>query len=251
MFESVKQGKESDGIAHVTSLMLSFVIHIGIICLLILVPMLCFTESRELLAFVIDAPLPPPPPDPPAPPAGPGGGDGTQGKAQGKIEQHIDPQNPPFGTYPEAPQGDDDANVDLRALAGGGGLVGRQGGTGLIPTVVQAFLKDPVEPPPPPLPPSSKREIVRLPYIDPSRLISQVDPVYPPLAITTRVSGRVILEAVIDEDGNVTNLTVLSGHPLLRNAAVEAVKQWKYSRTILNGEPVPVIATVTVIFTLK
>jgi protein TonB len=55
----------------------------------------------------------------------------------------------------------------------------------------------------------------------------------------------------VDEEGNVSEIKVESGHPLLRDSAVQAVKQWKYSPTLLNGEPVPVIATVTVIFNLR
>jgi TonB family protein len=62
------------------------------------------------------------------------------------------------------------------------------------------------------------------------------------------VSGVVILQVVVDENGMVESIKVLRGHPLLDEAAVDAVKQWRYSQTLLNGEPVPVVATVTVIF---
>jgi protein TonB len=55
----------------------------------------------------------------------------------------------------------------------------------------------------------------------------------------------------VDEEGSVSTLKVLSGHPLLVDAALQAVKQWRYSPTVMNGEPVPVIATVTVIFRLN
>jgi protein TonB len=77
-----------------------------------------------------------------------------------------------------------------------------------------------------------------------------VDPIYPELAKRARVESMVILEVNVDEEGNVANVRVVRGHPLLDAAATEAVKQWKYSPTLLNGEPVPVIATVTVIFKL-
>jgi protein TonB len=78
-----------------------------------------------------------------------------------------------------------------------------------------------------------------------------VEPVYPELAKRARVQGRVILVVTVDEEGNVSDIRVSSGHPLLDEAALTAVRQWKYSPTLLNGEPVPVIATVTVIFNLK
>jgi protein TonB len=84
-----------------------------------------------------------------------------------------------------------------------------------------------------------------------SKLIKKVEPVYPELAKRARVSGVVILQVTVDEEGSVTELRVLRGHPLLDEEAKRAVQQWKYSPTLLNGEPVPVIATVTVIFNLK
>jgi TonB family protein len=80
--------------------------------------------------------------------------------------------------------------------------------------------------------------------------ILHVPPIYPAIAKEARVSGVVILEAVIDESGSVANIRVLRGHPQLDPAAVDAVAQWKYVPTMLNGIPVPVIMTVTVNFQL-
>jgi TonB family protein len=81
-----------------------------------------------------------------------------------------------------------------------------------------------------------------------TKLIRRVQPVYPELAKRARVEGRVILLVTVDEEGNVSEIRVIAGHPLLVEAALSAVRQWKYSLTLLNGEPVPVIATVTVRF---
>ena len=78
-----------------------------------------------------------------------------------------------------------------------------------------------------------------------------VAPVYPPIAIQARSEGTVILEAVIDETGTVRDVTVLRSVPLLDRAAIDAVKQWRYSPTRLNGAPVAIILTVSVKFTLK
>jgi TonB family protein len=83
-----------------------------------------------------------------------------------------------------------------------------------------------------------------------AKLISRTIPVYPPLAKAARIQGTVILEVVISKQGSVQNLTVLSGHPLLTTAAIDAVKQWRYQTTLLNGEPVEVVTTVTVNFNL-
>ncbi len=83
-----------------------------------------------------------------------------------------------------------------------------------------------------------------------ARLLHQVKPSYPQVARNVRVQGRVILEAVIDREGRVDKLRVLSGHPLLVAAALDAVRQWNYRPTLLNGEPVEVMTQVTVTFAL-
>ena len=76
-------------------------------------------------------------------------------------------------------------------------------------------------------------------------------PAYPDIAKQARVQGIVILEAIIDPGGNVTNVRVLRSIPLLDQAAIAAVKQWKYEPTLLNGVPVPIVMTVTVNFALQ
>ena len=82
------------------------------------------------------------------------------------------------------------------------------------------------------------------------RLIREVQPAYPVLAKETKTQGMVVLDCVIDERGNVTQMKVVSGHPLLVQAAVNAVQQWKYQPTLLNGEPVAVEMKVTVTFSM-
>ena len=81
--------------------------------------------------------------------------------------------------------------------------------------------------------------------------INDVALVYPQMAREARVQGIVIIEATIGETGNVINARVLRGVPLLDQAALDAVRQWRYTPTLLNGVPVPVIMTLTVNFTLK
>jgi protein TonB len=75
--------------------------------------------------------------------------------------------------------------------------------------------------------------------------------VYPPLARVAHVEGTVILEAVLGADGLVREVGVLRSLPLLDQAAVQAVEQWQFTPTLLNGEPVPVVLTVTVMFSLR
>ena len=84
-----------------------------------------------------------------------------------------------------------------------------------------------------------------------ANLVTKVNPVYPPLAKQARISGVVHLAAVISKDGTIQDLKVISGHPLLIPAALEAVKQWVYQPTLLNGEPVEVSTQIDVNFTLS
>jgi len=103
-------------------------------------------------------------------------------------------------------------------------------------------------PPPPPAPPKPIRvhEGMKAPY-----KIVDVPPVYPGVAQRARVDGVVILEAVIDAQGRVATVRVLRSIALLDQAAVDAVKQWRFTPALLNAEPVPVVMTVTVNFKLQ
>jgi protein TonB len=83
-----------------------------------------------------------------------------------------------------------------------------------------------------------------------AQLITRVEPRYPALAMQTKTEGEVRLHAIINRDGRITSLDILSGHPLLVHAALEAVSQWRYRPTMLNGEPVEVETSITVIFRL-
>jgi TonB family protein len=135
----------------------------------------------------------------------------------------------------------------------------------------ESVIVPPPPPPPPPTPPPPASQVaadaargatgapegdgvqaVRIGgnVREPKRLKS-VSPVYPPIAKQARVQGVVILECTISPQGRVSDVRVLRGIPLLDEAAVDAVKQWVYTPTLLDGVPVPVIMTVTVNFQLK
>jgi protein TonB len=92
--------------------------------------------------------------------------------------------------------------------------------------------------------------VVRRSHISEGDLLRKIVPTYPPLARTARIEGPVVLQAVISKQGTIENLKVLSGHPLLVAAAVEAVRQWHYRPYILNNEPVEVETEITVNFSL-
>jgi protein TonB len=108
-------------------------------------------------------------------------------------------------------------------------------------------------PPPPPPPPPPKILAAPRPVrvggdVKEPRPIRMTPPVFPALASQARVSGTVVLEATLTEEGTVEAIRVVSGHPLLVQAAIDCVKQWRYEPTLLNGTPVSVILTARVSF---
>jgi protein TonB len=107
----------------------------------------------------------------------------------------------------------------------------------------------PAAPPPPPPAPTAPVRVGG--NIRPPTKTKNINPVYPQIAQSARVQGVVIIEATISPTGKVVDARVLRSIPLLDQAALDAVRQWEYTPTLLNGVPVPVIMTVTVNFTLQ
>ena len=101
-----------------------------------------------------------------------------------------------------------------------------------------------------PFPPTAAKRLRVGSAVQARKLISQAKPVYPRLAKQGRIQGAVLLEALLDVNGAVSQLRVVSGHPLLVQAALEAVRQWRYEQTLLNNEPVEVVTVIDVVFTL-
>jgi protein TonB len=150
------------------------------------------------------------------------------------------PLAPPDGIAPEPA-------VPPRDAAGVDGGLEPLSETGVPAGIGTADAID-VPAPPLPKPPAPVRVggAVR-----PPQRIAYVAPQYPPLAQATRVEGEVQIEAIIGTDGTVQQLRVLRGAALLDAAALDAVRQWRYTPTLLNGIPVPVVMTVTVSFRLR
>jgi TonB family protein len=111
-----------------------------------------------------------------------------------------------------------------------------------------ALPSPPQTPPPPPAPTPARR--IRVGSATAAQLVQRVDPVYPPLAKQARIQGTVRLTLTIGADGHVNKITIISGHPLLIPAAMEAAHQWVYRPTLLNGEPAEVLTEAAVSFTL-
>jgi protein TonB len=94
-------------------------------------------------------------------------------------------------------------------------------------------------------------QIVHMTSLDPAMLIQRVEPVYPPLARQVHREGRVELRAIIGTDGSIQSMQVVSGDPLLVRSALDAVQQWHYKPTILNGQPVEIDTYITVVYTMQ
>jgi TonB family protein len=110
-----------------------------------------------------------------------------------------------------------------------------------------AAAPPPLPSPPPPQPPAQRIGG----NVAQSNLVSNTVPVYPPLARAARIQGVVLLQTFISKTGQVTDVSVLSGHPLLNEAAMDAVRQWQYRPTLLNGQPIDVVTTVSVNFSMQ
>lgn len=151
-----------------------------------------------------------------------------------------DPADNRIGAPTEAPTG---ISPDTGIGGGGGGDIGEPGGEPVAP--LPQANRDKVEPPPPAAP-------VRLHSgIRAPRRLNEIAPAYPAIARDAHVEGVVILEATIDAGGAVQTARVLRSIPLLDEAALSAVRQWQFEPALLNGQPVAVIMTVTVKFTLN
>jgi periplasmic protein TonB len=221
----------------------SMLAHAAIIALVILAPLLYFTEQLpkppDMLAFVATSAPPPPPPPPPAAPQ-------KAPAAKPKIAPQARPnaiaapvEAPPKilpERLPEVPEQTFTSGGVEGGVIGGiaGGIVG---GIPIMPA-----------PPPPAAPPPKPVRVGGA--IEQPALLYRVNPEYPPMAVSAKKEGMVILEATVDANGLVRDIRVLRSEPLLDKAAVEAVKQWRYSPLQLNGQAQPFILTVTVSFSL-
>ena len=103
----------------------------------------------------------------------------------------------------------------------------------------------------PPPPPAASGPHIRVSHMMEGNIVHRVEPLYPPLARQARIQGSVVLRAVIDREGKINNLQILSGHPLLVQAAMDAVRQWRYRPYVLNEQPIEVETQITVNFTLS
>jgi protein TonB len=147
----------------------------------------------------------------------------------------------------------DGGTQDAAPASGIPGGIGMAQGSTLLDSMLRVApeVSKPMAKPAEPKAPVEETKRIRVSSLDSGRLIHIVQPVYPPVAKTVHIEGTVELSAVIGTDGHVRDLSVISGHPLLRKAALDAVRQWIYKPPVLNGESVEIVAPIAVIFRLN
>lgn len=220
---------------------IAYIMEVIVIGVMVLMP-LVYTEvlpKAQLMGFLVAPPPPPPPPPPAAAPVRVIRRVTVEDimKAPTVIPKTITP----IKDQPEPPP------QQAAGVVGGvpGGVPGGTAG-GVIGGIIGGVLSSA---PPPPKATTPKRIRVGG-QVENAKQIFAPKPEYPPLAKMARIQGAVKLEAIISKDGTIQDLKILSGHPLLVKAAVEAVGRWRYQPTLLNGEPVEVITEIDVNFTL-
>ncbi len=228
--------------------LLSFLLEALLLGVLVLIPLL-FTDvlpKQQLLTF-LEAP-PPPPPPPPAAPAPTAvrvvkvtseianGQLRAPGRIPTKVQMIKEDDAPPPAEISGGVVGGVPGGVPGGQLGGViGGIVSSTSGVAAVPSLSK---------------PTPQR--VRISQgVSKGLLIYRIEPTYPPIARAARIQGVVVLAAIIDKHGNIQNLQVVSGHPMLAPAAIDAVKQWRYKPFLLNGQPLEVETAVTVTFQLR
>ena len=216
------------------------IIAIGIMVLLPLI----FTEAlpKQMTMSFLVAPPPPPPPPPPA--AAPvtivkqiqtdivNGALRTPTKIPQKIQMIKEEEAPPPAMASSGVVGGVPGGIPGGSM---GGVMGSiiSSGSAIVPKI------------------ATPQRVRVSAGVTSGLKVKDVKPVYPPLARQARIQGQVVLHAQISKDGVIEGLTLVSGHPMLAPAAIDAVKQWRYKPYLLNGEPVEVDTEVMVNFTLS
>jgi len=221
---------------------MSFVLQVGLIGVLILIPLI-YTDAlpkTQLMTFLVAPPPPPPPLPPPA------------AAVVKVVKMQSELVNNQLRTPTRIPDKiqmikEEEAPPDLGAggVPGGvpGGIPGGSAG-GVIGGIISST--------PVAVPKVATPQRVRVSSgVSTGLLIKKVTPNYPQLAKQARIQGTVVLQAEISKEGTIQNLQLISGHPMLAPAAIEAVRQWRYKPYLLNGEPVAVETQVVVNFSLS
>src|ERR1035437_10322356 len=243
MFEDslIESGNRFRAKRRLSTTILSFIGQFALIGMLILIPLI-YTDAlpkTQLMTFLVAPPPPPPPPRPAA-------------AVVKVVKMQSEVINGQLRTPTKIPQKiqmikEEEAPPDLGSggVPGGvpGGIPGGSAG-GVIGGIISST--------PVAVPKIATPQRIRVSSgVSTGLLIKKVTPNYPALAKQARIQGHVLLQAEISKDGTIQNLQLISGHPMLAPAAIEAVRQWRYKPYLLNGEPVAVETQVVVNFSLS
>jgi periplasmic protein TonB len=230
------------------SAVVSFVLQCLIVAFALIIPLMFTAElpRQQLLTFLV-APPPPPPPPPPA---------AAEQVAKVVREVQSDIMNGQLRTPQRIP-----AKVEMikeeaapPSLSAGEGVVGGVPGGipgGQLGGVIGGIISSGSHINVPKLVKPTPQRVRISQGVTAGMLVHKVEPNYPVLARQARIQGQVVLSAIISKEGAIENLRVVSGHPMLVPAAIEAVKEWRYRPYLLNGEPVEVETEIIVTFTLQ
>jgi len=224
------------------AVMLSAIVQTAIVGVMILIPLI-YTEAlpKQLLTTFLVAPAPPPPPPPPAAAVQ------RVVKPVARIIQAGKMMAPTVIPKKIAMIKEEELPPDMGAIGVVGGVPGGIAG-GSAGGVLGGIIGGVGGMPPPPKPSQQRLRVGG--NVQSAKMVRQIMPVYPAIAKTAHIQGNVVLHAIIAKDGTVQELQYISGPPLLMKPALDAVRQWRYQPTLLNGEPVEVDTTITVVFTL-
>jgi protein TonB len=209
---------------------LSLAAHTLAVVIVVVVPLLASDALPVLqsrITYTIYTPVIPAPPPPPPPP-------GPAVVNTPAAASNAAPIEAPIGFEPEPPEAPPPITIDAGVIPGG------------VTDGVESLA-----PPPPPPPPELPKIVRAVHLVTPPSKVHHVAPAYPAFAQAMRLEGIVIIQATIGVDGRVVDATVLRSVPLLDAPAIDAVRQWRYTPTTLNGQPVAVMMTVTVNFRLQ
>ena len=219
----------------------SFAMQLAGIGLLVLLPLI-YTQAlpKQLWSVMLEAPAPPPGPAPVrAERSGPRAQRQARELDDGVLRQ---PSEIPLRTSMERDEPSSSEGPPSMEGLVPGGVPG-----GVANSVITDIAR---ATPPAVVKPAPAQKLRVSSGVAAGMLVHQVKPQYPPIAVQARIQGTVVLQAVIGKDGTVKDLRLLSGHPMLSPAAIEAVKLWRYRPYLLNGEPVEVDTQINVNFTL-
>jgi protein TonB len=236
LFRHIVEARPSAPASRLSALPVSILVHTLVLAALVVIPLLAsdvlpLVRGNEML--IMPVVVPPRPPTIPAPAPRPT-------PVSELANPNLAPIEPPNGIGRER-MIQADQRSDTAAPNGVGDVPGSE-----VPGGIGVVNADTPPPPPRPTGPVPVRSLLKPPV-----KIHDVSPVYPVMAIASRVEGVVVIEAVIGPTGNIVEARVLRSKPLLDEAALAAVRRWRYTPTLLGGVPTSVILTVTVTFALQ